>query len=95
MHGARGRRGGRPRGPGRLERMSETGFAPLAETVRCPDCTDNELSPPSTTDPDDEKGRKMGRRRDYRCETCKGWGTLPARGKERLDPYMTPLAQHS
>ena len=74
--------------------MGESGFAPKAEflTEPCPDCQDNELSPPTSHDPNDPRGRSMGRRVSSGCERCEGFGRVP-RQKPR-DPYMTPLAQY-
>jgi len=71
--------------------------------VRCPDCLDNELSPPSPYDPGAPKGRSTDALRPKgtlkgsrplkktpprRCDTCGGWGWVPARGIELIDPYL-------
>lgn len=99
-NGARGKRGGaRDSSLSRDERSQygETGFAPLQDWRRCPDCRDNELSPPSSYDEERAAGRQVGPQRTYGCETCSPFGRLgwiPATGKERLDPYMTPKAIH-
>ena len=79
----------------RVEHLTESGFAPREEfeTERCPDCRDNELSPPSSPDPQDAQGRAMGSSRTFACETCGGFGTVPVVGKHN-DPYMTPIAQY-
>lgn len=95
-NGARGSRGGIRRSTisrdERTKLYGESGFAPLQDKLRCPDCRDNELSPPSNDDPESRGGREVGPPRTYACETCGGEGTVPAVGKARLDPYMTPLA---
>lgn len=76
----------------RTKLYGESGFAPLQHVERCPDCRDNELSPPATEDPESRGGREIGPPRTFACETCGGQGTVPLRGKARFDPYMTPLA---
>ena len=64
--------------------------APVPLVTRCPDCLQNELAEPSDYDPDTARGRRMGKRRYFRCPTCSGYGVVPAYGKDRLDPYMIP-----
>ena len=94
----RNKRGGRglgvPRDPlSRDERAAyggEAGFAPLQHHVICQSCRDNELSPPSDPDPWRRLGRFLGRRRDYRCELCGGYGVVAVDGLDRLDAYMLP-----
>ena len=68
----------------------ETGPAPRQYHVTCPDCLDNELSPPGVEDPSSPIGRKIGKRRRFDCPTCDGYGVVPARGKEGIDQYMIP-----
>ncbi|HET8872300.1 MAG TPA: hypothetical protein VFM83_01310 [Gaiellaceae bacterium] len=46
--------------------------------------------PTRRTDPNRKLGRFIGPRRDYRCEICQGWGTVPVYGKDGLDPYLIP-----
>lgn len=91
----RGSRGYRaPRDPlSRDERAAyggESGFAPRQLHVTCPSCLHNELSPPSIYDPERRLGRFLGRRRDYHCEECGGWGVVPATTKQGIDQYLVP-----
>jgi hypothetical protein len=66
------------------------GFAPAQSTVRREDCRDAELSPPTLYDPDSRIGMRVGRRRNWRCPTCLGYGYVAASGKDKLDPYLFP-----
>src|SRR6266511_821505 len=92
VNGARGRRGGRlfggPKGVGRLEKLTESQFV-MRRNLLCPDCLDAHLSAPEA-DPRLALGPWNIRRSG--CSTCGGIGEIPAEGKIRLDPYMTPKA---
>jgi len=72
----------------RAARGDVGGPAPLQFYGPCPDCAANELSPPTLFDPESTRGRRMGRRRTFGCETCLGWGRVSLFGKHRLDQYM-------
>lgn len=64
---------------------TEAGFIPLQTEIRCPSCRSWEL------EADIELGTP---RHDFAvnpgCDECGGSGMIPARGKQRIDPYATP-----
>lgn len=66
------------------------GFSPRQRHVICSSCRDNELSPPGVPDPWRRLGRFLGRRRDYRCEECGGYGLVEATIKQGIDQYLIP-----
>ena len=91
----RGKRGTRPPKVdlSRDERAAyggEAGFAPRQYHVRCSSCRDNELSPPGVDDPASPAGKRLGRRRSFRCEECDGAGVVSATHKQGIDQYMIP-----